>query len=291
MVSDDPGSLAARRLREVARDRKRGATELALRALAAVRDWAGPGRETLSESELRVGRALARRLAAAQPAMGALVRLGAELRTVLDHRPAPSRVLLRQWTVERARRIRSETAGIVRTAQVEWPAAGGRVVSLSRSSAVRRVLRSLDRRRRPREVVVLRSEPGSEGRTLARELRSDGVAARVVPDASGPREVARSDLMLIGADTVYRDGSVLHKVGTRPLARAAKRAGIPVVSLAGTSKWIERSPPRRAPPRLFDRTPAAWITSLWTELGPRRPEDVARYWTRARRCGRRRALR
>ena len=36
-----------------------------------------------------------------------------------------------------------------------------------------------------------------------------------------------SNLLLLGADTVFRDGSLVNKVGTRAIARAAKEAECP----------------------------------------------------------------
>ncbi|MDQ3778719.1 MAG: initiation factor 2B, partial [Actinomycetota bacterium] len=50
------------------------------------------------------------------------------------------------------------------------------------------------------------------------------------PDgSSAPARVKDASLLLIGADTVFRDGTVCNKVGTVALARAAAEAGIPAV--------------------------------------------------------------
>jgi ribose 1,5-bisphosphate isomerase len=114
---------------------------------------------------------------------------------------------------------------------------------------------------------VLESLPGGEGRTFARELRRAGLRARTVTDTEGRRLVGATDLVLIGADTVSSDGSVVHKVGTRPLALAARRAGVPVIVVAGRSKNApDPHSARRLPPR-FDRTPARAIQEYWTDEG------------------------
>jgi translation initiation factor 2B subunit (eIF-2B alpha/beta/delta family) len=82
--------------------------------------------------------------------------------------------------------------------------------------------------------------------------------------------------VVIGADAVYADGSVAHKVGTRELARAAFRRGVPVIVVAGRSKFTDGPPPRRPLPILFDRTPSRYITRFWTDFGVRAGRRPAR---------------
>ncbi len=120
---------------------------------------------------------------------------------------------------------------------------------------------------RPRTVVVLESLPGGEGRTLARELRRAGLVVDLVSDRAGRARASRVDLLLIGADSIFADGSVLHKVKTRSLALAAHRAGVPVVVAAGTAKFVPRRPPVGRIPSGFDRTPARAIHEYWTDRG------------------------
>jgi len=119
-----------------------------------------------------------------------------------------------------------------------------------------------------RQVVELGPD-GGEGRAFASDLRKRGLRARVVPDRDGVREVESSDLLIIGADAVFSDGSVVHKVGTRRLARAAFRSGVPVIVASGLSKFTGGPPPHRKLPALFDRTPAHYVTEFWTDAGVR----------------------
>ena len=114
-------------------------------------------------------------------------------------------------------------------------------------------------------MIVLESRPGGEGRRLARDLRRSGLTVRLVPDAEGTRWVRTVDRVVIGADTIYADGSVAHKVGTRRLALAAHRWGIPVIVIAGTSKSVCDRPTAHRLPPLFDLTPAGAITAYWTD--------------------------
>ena len=132
---------------------------------------------------------------------------------------------------------------------------------------MREVLTSARASRRPRTVVVLESRPGGEGRTLARELRRVGLVVELIPDREGASRVSRADLLLIGADSIFADGSVLHKAKTRSLALAAQRAGVPVVVAAGTAKFVRYRRPVRRVSSWFDRTPARAIREYWTDRG------------------------
>jgi translation initiation factor eIF-2B subunit delta len=82
------------------------------------------------------------------------------------------------------------------------------------------------------------------------------------------------NLLLLGADTVFRDGSLVNKVGTRPLAQAARSFGVPVVVACETFKLAPFDPP--APEEdLFELTPAELIDRYVTEEGAWAADEVA----------------
>jgi len=221
-------------------------------------------------------------LDATQPAMGVFHRWAVEWSDIA--RNSSDRDLLTdlaRWQRTWADRLRREPGRLARVARRELPPAA-RVLTLSRSDSVRRALLAPRRARRPRAVVVLESRPGGEGRTFARELLRAGLPARAVTDAEGRQRVRDAGLVLIGADAVYADGSVVHKVGTRRVALAAKRAGVPVVVVAGRSKIVPGAIPTARLPRLFDRTPAMAVHEYWTDLGRIPAARWSRFTARAR---------
>jgi methylthioribose-1-phosphate isomerase len=80
-------------------------------------------------------------------------------------------------------------------------------------------------------VFVLESRPDLDGARLAAwELGQSDVPHTVVVDAAIGWLLARGevDVVLVGADRVARDGSVLGHVGTLPLALAAASAHVPL---------------------------------------------------------------
>ncbi len=255
-----------RAIDRVARNRTEGAHALAETGLdvleAAVRRW-----ERRSLVDLRAAtREVSRSFRTVQPAMGIFDRWATEWRAQARASRPPSAGRLHRWVARWRKRLAVEPARIRAVAERSIrPSA--RVVTISHSSTVGLILSSLRGPKRPIAVVVLESRPGGEGRALARDLARSGLAVDLIPDREGVRAVGEADLLLIGADTVYGDGSVLHKVGTRPLALAARRAGCPVIVAAGTSKFVTRSRPRGPVPARFDRTPRSAVAEYWTDIG------------------------
>jgi translation initiation factor 2B subunit (eIF-2B alpha/beta/delta family) len=148
----------------------------------------------------------------------------------------------------------------------------GIYVTLSRSATVAETFAHGAAARRAKHVFVLESLPGGEGRDQVRELQAAGVPATLVRDTEALEYVRRADALVVGADAVFSDGTLWHKTGTRALAEAARSAGVPVVVLAGTSKFVLSPAPRRGPPRGFDATPGRMISLVITEDGPRRAD-------------------
>lgn len=279
MVSGNRGSGVVRShetpeklLYDIARDRRHGANELATQLLSwvnrASREWKHLPSAKASRRFVRFARSISR----AQPAMGSFVAWPIELQHLASRGPADAiaRRWLR-WSAKKRDLLRREAPRIRQTVRRALPPAA-RIVTMSRSSTVIDALRGLPANRRPARILVLKSEPGGEGRPMARDLQKLRLPARAVDDAVGRRMVRSSDLILLGADAVYPDGTLVHKVGTRPLVRAARRAGVPVAVVAGSSKFVSSRarPPRRLPP-LFDATPGRWIDHYWTDRGSWRP--------------------
>jgi len=212
-------------------------------------------------------RAIARDLRATQPSMGVFAEWSIEWNEL--SRTASSDALLRElrrWQRAWDVRLRHEGNRLVRVARLRFPSTGS-VMTISRSESVRRSIVGIPRRRRPCLVLVLESRPGGEGRSQAQDLDRGGVLARVVPDEDGAALARLVDLVLLGADAIYTNGSVVHKVGTRRLALAAHRSGTPVVVVSGRSKEVRRSRPAIPPGPLFDVTPASSISEYWTDTG------------------------
>ncbi len=262
--TDLPADPVDRRLREVARDRRTGAHALELRTLDALSLFlrSVPTRSS-AEWNRRAGR-VAARLATIQPGMGAFRQWADDWRRMATQPSDGGRRAAVRWVRRRRSQVRQEIPRLRRVAR-RRSLAGARIVTISRSASVADVLAALAGR--PRLVLAAESRPGGEGREFARDLRRKGVSARWASDRRALAGVRRADALVLGADSVDADGSVVHKVGSRALALAAARSGVPVIVVAGRSKWVASARSRVRLPAWFDRTPGRLVTEYWTDRG------------------------
>ncbi len=151
-------------------------------------------------------------------------------------------------------------------------------------------------------VYCTETRPYLQGaRLTASSVMELGLEATVVTDGMAPWLMAQGmvDVVVVGADRVAADGSVVNKIGTLSVALGAKHAGIPFyacivepdLSVAtGSQVAIEARDPaevlsclgvRTAAPGshgwypAFDVTPAELVTGLITPRGVLAPPDLA----------------
>ena len=132
----------------------------------------------------------------------------------------------------------------------------------------------------PNRVICTVSEPIGEGRAFAEGLRAEGLDVELVEDEAAPAALAGATILLIGADTVFSDGTLCNKVGTTALAEAAAGFGIPVVVAAEIVKLspmdaADSPDPGPAERELFELTPPELLTFIVTEEGVFTPDDIA----------------
>lgn len=262
------------RLARISSDDTTGASDLAAAALLALAGGLRRWGDTPDVEIRRRIRLVARTWGALQPAMGFFLESAAQLTEIAGQR-SPVRAGVRRWLKATQAQLAREHRAVVTLASRGLPC---RVcyLTISRSTLVRDTLLAFPRARRPLEVLALRSLPGGEGATLVRELRAGGLKARLVEDEDLPGLRAEVGVVLLGADTVLPSGALIHKVGTRRLCRWARRRRIPIVVLAGRSKFVRHGPRGPPPGVLFDRTPGGWIREFWTDRGPMRPSTSDR---------------
>jgi translation initiation factor 2B subunit (eIF-2B alpha/beta/delta family) len=152
--------------------------------------------------------------------------------------------------------------------QLQERLADGVVVTHSASATVREALVHTP----PAKAICTVSEPIGEGRAFAEELRSEGLSVDLVEDVDAPAALADATLLLIGADTVFRDGTLCNKIGTTALAEAAASHGVPTVVACEIVKLApidaaSAPEPSEAERILFELTSPELITEIVTEEG------------------------
>jgi len=149
------------------------------------------------------------------------------------------------------------------------------------------------------EAVVKETRPRKQGHITAEQLREWDVPVTVIVDNAGRRYLDEVDHVLVGADSIAADGSVINKVGTSMLAVAARERGVPVMVAAQTLKLHpdtltghtveiemrdetevlsaadrERLGDPDVENPAFDVTPPRYVDAIVTERGQFPPESV-----------------
>jgi len=263
-------------IEQIRRDNRSGAAELARQAALALAEWA-PGR---APDEIA---AALRALLAAQPRMAPMLHLAAAVLAKPGDAAAACREFLARLDAA-AEAVAERAAVLIEEGDV--------VATHSRSSSVLSALRKARIRGKRFCVYLTESRPMAEGVTLARELAAAGIPVRLFVDAALGQIVSEARVVLVGADAVTPDG-VINKIGTWPLALAARERAVPVYALATTDKFVPDDHelpaelPRDAaevlasPPAgveianyYFEATPLDLFQALVTEDGLMAPECV-----------------
>lgn len=166
------------------------------------------------------------------------------------------------------------------------------VLTHSRSSTVLAALQLAATSGRLAQVVCTESRPGYEGRTTAATLAEQGVKTALITDAAAAHFLGRVNLVLVGADSISREGLV-NKMGTYALALAARDRRVPFYALCGTEKFLPSNhayfsiapqDPQEVWPEhpqgvevlnlYFDVTPLKYLSGVVTEQGVLTPEEL-----------------
>ncbi|WP_267640669.1 ribose 1,5-bisphosphate isomerase [Haloarchaeobius amylolyticus] len=86
------------------------------------------------------------------------------------------------------------------------------------------------------EAIVKETRPRKQGHITAEQLREWDVPVTLVVDSAARRYLNDVDHVLVGADSIAADGSVINKIGTSGLAVNARDRGTPVMVAAQTLK-------------------------------------------------------
>ncbi|WP_435155103.1 ribose 1,5-bisphosphate isomerase [Haladaptatus sp. DFWS20] len=148
-------------------------------------------------------------------------------------------------------------------------------------------------------AIVKETRPRKQGHITARQLREWGVPVTLIVDNAARRYLDDTDHVLVGADAIAADGSVINKIGTSGLAVNARERGVPIMVAAQTLKLhpgtmtghtveIEMRDEEEILPDdkraeigdvtvenpAFDVTPPRYVDAIVTERGQFPPESI-----------------
>jgi translation initiation factor 2B subunit (eIF-2B alpha/beta/delta family) len=273
-----PAAVLAERVQELRDDRSHGASWMARRAVETLSELAEIEASSGEELLERL-RDAGRQLATSRPGVGAVAGAVGRVLAAVGHECHLVELdELRRMIQEELHALddaRRRAAASI-TIQLRERLDGATVVTHSASGTVREAFQHT----KPTRVICTASEPVGEGRAFAEEWREAGFDVELVEDAEAPSRVRGAAILLIGADTVFLDGTICNKVGTIPLAKAALEAGVPTLVAAEVIK-LAPVPGSQAPEladierSLFELVPPELITEVVTEEGPFAPDEIA----------------
>jgi ribose 1,5-bisphosphate isomerase len=287
-VADDIGTMEIR-----------GAAKIADAAASALRTQAAESETETAEAFRAELRAAARTLHDTRPTA---VSLPNALRYVLHGMEGSTVEELRATTVAAADRFcerleRSQTdLGAVGANRLKD---GDRIMTHCHSTAVLACIEAAVEQGKELTAIVKETRPRNQGHITAERLGELGVPVTLIVDSAARRYLNDVDHVMVGADSIAADGSVINKIGTSGLAVNARDRGTPVVvaaqtfklhpgTLTGQSVDIETreeseiiSPEEKAAignPTVenpaFDVTPPRYIDAIVTERGQFPPESI-----------------
>ncbi len=271
---------------ELAADNTSGAVEIATRAAEALALFAGEADAQDASSFLCQLVFTGKTLIQTQPSMAPLFNLvNSVIASVQGARDVDS---ARRAAISAARdfgaELHTRSERIARQA-LSLLASGSGVLTHSRSSTVLAALQLATTHGRQLEVVCTESRPIYEGRAVAARLAEEGIKTTLITDSAVAHFMSQVDLVIVGADSVSRHGLV-NKIGTYPIALAARAQGVPFYALSGTEKFLPSNYPHfRIEPKdpqevwpghpeevkvlnlYFDVTPLDCVSGMVTERG------------------------
>ncbi len=169
------------------------------------------------------------------------------------------------------------------------------IMTYCHSSTATALIKRAHEKGKVKEVFSCETRPLYQGHITANELAEAGVNVKTIVDGASSSFMEDVDIVIVGADAIQADGSLINKIGTRTLAIVAKEYNVPFYSAAELFKYdaqsifgfqerIEQRPPEEVwnkPPKgvsvlnpAFDMTPAKYITSYITEAGLVTPQRL-----------------
>ncbi len=279
-------------LEDLRNDNTSGANELIDKALEIVRIQLESVEETSEKIKAEIFN-LVKKIMNSRPSMAPLINTIGFL--IHDLEKLNKKILeerIDQFYVDRAERGKA-LAQAFRTFLTIKKKTAPKIMLISYSSTILNQL--IENKDYNFEIYILESRPLLEGIRVAETL-SSYFKTNLIIDAAMGKFIDEIDLILIGVDSVLKDGSILNKIGTFPLAVLANEKNIDFYAVGDCFKYnlkshygkeviIEEKPTKELYSEesqkellkihnyYFDITPTKYITGIISDLGILKMEE------------------
>lgn len=174
---------------------------------------------------------------------------------------------------------------------------GDAVLTHCNSSAALGAIKEAHRQGKSIKVFATESRPWRQGILTVSELAREGIDTTLIIDSAVRSVMKKTDMVVVGADTITAHGALVNKIGTSQVALAADESRVPFIVCSETYKFspmtlfgdmvtieerdtmevvkegeIPKSVKIFNP--VFDSTPAKYIDAIVTEMGMVHPGAV-----------------
>jgi translation initiation factor 2B subunit (eIF-2B alpha/beta/delta family) len=209
-------------------NREQGASELARQALRILAESASAIPATTSEELLALLEEQAHSLAAARPSMAPVINMISQWLEGLRRHGEAKLPQMRGAAIEKAEElIHLSEAAVLQVAKrtARYLGAGRTLFTHSLSSTVAAVFEQL--REQSVRAIITESRPLQEGYLLAGELSEWNIPTTLITEAQAGLFIGEADAVLMGADSLLADGSLINKAGSYLVALAAREQNVP----------------------------------------------------------------
>lgn len=266
-------------------DRVHGASWLSWEALAVLKLAAETSQATNSDDFSAEIRDVAQKLMAARPAMASITNAVSRFVSELWAKSKEDKDLDSLTGFARSRcdeLIKQSEQAAFKVAQMaaQMIADGEQLMTCSYSSTICQAFRVAKAEGKHFEVLVAESKFGGRayGELTAAELQRYGIPVELIRDGDIKQNMPRASKVLVGADSILADGTLINGFPTYELASAARDSHIPFYSVCETAKFNAQSHIELEPG--FDRIPPDLVTGIITERGLIKPKEVIGYITK-----------
>ena len=174
---------------------------------------------------------------------------------------------------------------------------GATIMTHCNSCAALECIKEAHRSGKRIKVYATESRPWRQGILTVNELAKEGIDVTLIIDGAVRSVMKKVDIVMVGADTITSNGTVINKIGTSQLALAANEAQVPFVVCSETYKISpqtlyggmvtieerdtgeivkkgEISKNVKVYNPVFDSTPPKYIDGIVTEIGIVSPGSV-----------------
>jgi translation initiation factor eIF-2B subunit delta len=269
-------SVLSDKINDIEQDRTSGASQLARKALGVLKFFVQTNKSQTTTDFKKDFTELGRTLFRARPNMAQVQNLVAQTVHEVNTQKEHDLDAVRKVTESKINELRKQSEDAVKKSAEHAAtviADSGALATCSYSSTIVETLKVAKRQGKSFKVFVAESK-SSDGRfcygqTLAEALESVNVHAQVFADNQIGMYVKRADVVLVGADSLLRDGSIVNGTPTYELAAKAKEYETPFYAVCETTKANALSGlgENVEVKEGFDRVPPQLTTGVITEKG------------------------